>query len=70
MSGHYDSLETRKREEREAALMQALPRQIAHAKANAPFFAAWLKDVDPASITSRQALARLPVLRKSKLGEV
>jgi phenylacetate-CoA ligase len=70
MSGHYDSLETRKREEREAALMQALPRQIAHAKANAPFFAAWLKDVDPVAVTSREALARLPVLRKAKLGEV
>ena len=70
MSGHYDSLETRKREEREAALMQALPRQIAHAKANAPFFAAWLKDVNPVAVTSREALARLPVLRKAKLGEV
>jgi phenylacetate-CoA ligase len=70
MSGHYDTLETRKREEREAALMQALPGQIAHAKTNAPFFAKWLKDVDPAAITSREALARLPVLRKSKLGEV
>ena len=34
--------------EREKALMQALPQQIAHAKANAPFFATWLKDVDPA----------------------
>ena len=28
--------------------MQALPQQIANAKDNAPFFAAWLKDVDPA----------------------
>ena len=50
--------------------MQALPQQIAHAKANAPFFAPWLKDVDPASVTSRAALAKLPVLRKSMLGEV
>src|SRR5438270_691619 len=57
-------------EEREKALMQALPQQIAHAKANAPFFAQWLKDVNPASVTSRAALARLPVLRKSMLGEV
>ena len=32
--------------EREKALMEALPQQIAHAKANAPFFAKWLKDVD------------------------
>src|SRR5690242_9312613 len=70
MSEHYDRLETRRPEEREAALMQALPGQIAHAKANAPFFKAWLREVDPAAVTSRAALARLPVLRKSKLGEV
>ena len=70
MPGHYDTLETRSPEEREQALMRALPQQIAHAKANAPFFAAWLKDVDPASVTSRAALAKLPVLRKSMLGEV
>ena len=70
MSKHYDTLETRSPAEREKALMQALPQQIANAKENAPFFAAWLKDVDPASVTSRAALARLPVLRKSMLGEV
>ena len=39
MSKHYDTLETRSPAEREKALMQALPAQIAHAKANAPFFA-------------------------------
>jgi phenylacetate-CoA ligase len=70
MSQHYDTLETRTTEEREQALMRALPQQIAHAKGNAPFFATWLKDVDPASVTSRAALAKLPVLRKSMLGEV
>ncbi len=70
MSDHYDSLETRSPADREKALMQALPAQIAHAKANAPFFASWLKDVDPAAVTSRAALANLPVLRKSVLGEV
>ena len=36
MSKHYDTLETRTPAEREKALMQALPQQIAHAKANAP----------------------------------
>ena len=70
MSKHYDTLETRTPAERDKALMTALPQQIAHAKANAPFFATWLKDVDPASVTSRAALAKLPVLRKSMLGEV
>ena len=38
MSKHYDTLETRTPAEREKALMQALPQQIAHAKANAPSF--------------------------------
>ena len=70
MSKHYDTLETRTPAERDKALMTALPQQIAHATANAPFFATWLKDVDPASVTSRAALAKLPVLRKSMLGEV
>lgn len=70
MSRHYDTLETRTPAEREAALMNALPQQVAHAKANAPFFTQWLKNVDPASVTSRAALAKLPVLRKSTLGEV
>ena len=57
MSKHYDTLETRTPAEREKALMQALPQQLAHAKANAPFFKDWLKDVDPAAVTSREALA-------------
>ena len=70
MAKHYDTLETRTPAEREKALMQALPQQVAHAKTNAPFFAEWLKDIDPASVTSRAALAKLPVLRKSVLGAV
>jgi phenylacetate-CoA ligase len=70
MPKHYDTLETRMPAEREKALMQALPQQVTHAKANAPFFTEWLKDVDPASVTSRAALAKLPVLRKSVLGAV
>jgi phenylacetate-CoA ligase len=70
MSKYYDTLETRTPAEREKALMAALPQQVAYAKANAPFFAEWLKDVDPAAVTSRAALARLPVLRKSVLGAV
>ena len=48
--------------------MAALPGHIAHAKKNAPGFARILKDVKPQSITSRKALATLPVTRKSDLG--
>jgi phenylacetate-CoA ligase len=67
MTAHYDALETRDPEARERALMAALPGQVAHAKRNAPGFARILADVDPAAITSRAALALLPVTRKSEL---
>jgi phenylacetate-CoA ligase len=67
---HYDGLETRAPEAREAALMAALPRHLAHAKNNAPGWARVLASVDPAAITSRAALARLPVTRKSELAEL
>jgi phenylacetate-CoA ligase len=66
---HYDDLETRSPHEREAALMAALPAQVAQAKAHAPAFADLLKDVDAASVNSRAALARLPVIRKYELLE-
>ena len=65
MSDHFDSLETRDPDLRERALMDALPRQIAHAKTNAPAFARILADVDPAAVISRPALAAVPVTRKS-----
>ena len=64
---HFDALETRSADEREAALRHALPAQIAHAAACAPAFAARLRGIDPAAVTSRAALAALPVLRKSDL---
>jgi len=50
--------------------MQALPQQLAHAKANAPFFKDWLKDVDPAAVTSRAAWPGSQVLPQIHLGEV
>ena len=69
MSDHYDSLETRDPAEREASLMEALSAQVAHAKANTAWYGASLADVDPASITSRDGLAALPVTRKHSLIE-
>jgi len=66
---HYDALETRPPAQREAALMRALAAQVAHAKAHAPAFAASLADVDAAQVTSRAALARLPVTAKHELLE-
>jgi len=67
---YYDALETRSSEEREAALLAALPQQIAHAKRNAAGFARILAAVDAAQVTSRAQLAKLPVTRKSDLGEL
>ncbi len=64
---HFDSLETREPERRERELFAHLPGHIAHAKADAPYFAEILAEVDPNSITDRAALAALPVTRKSDL---
>jgi phenylacetate-CoA ligase len=62
-----DALETRAPAEREAALLAALPAQIAHARTASPAFAEILAGINPATITSRAALAALPVTRKSEL---
>jgi phenylacetate-CoA ligase len=64
---HYDALETRSADERDAQVARDLPRQIAHAVARAPAIAARLGGIDPQAVTSRAALAALPVLRKSDL---
>ena len=66
MTDHYDALETREPAEREADLFARLPDVLRRAMA-APAYAERLKGIDPAAITSRAALARLPVLRKSDL---
>ena len=63
MTDHYDALETREPAEREAALLAALPRQVAVAQRTAAF-GELLAGVDAAGITTRAALARL----KAKLG--
>jgi phenylacetate-CoA ligase len=65
----YDNLETRDPEVREKEQMAALSEQVAHAKANSHYFGDILKDVEPKDITSREALAALPVTRKSDLVE-
>jgi len=67
MAEYFDSLETRDPVEREAALIAAVARQVAHAQSHAPYFAEVLCDVDAREITSRGALAALPVTRKSEL---
>ena len=66
MPDHFDSLETRDSAARERDLFARLPAQIAHAM-SAPGWAKHLAGIDPKSVSSRAALARLPLLRKSAL---
>src|ERR1700688_4310687 len=66
MTDHYDTLETRDPTEREADLFSRLPGVLRKAMA-APAYAEHLGGIEPSDITSRAALARLPVLRKSDL---
>jgi len=66
----YDDLETRDPARRERELFGALPALVAHAQANAPYFARLLEGVDAARLGDRAALARLPVTRKSDLHEM
>lgn len=69
MTTPYDALETRSPAQREAAQLAALPQQIAHAQSHAPAFAGILKGINGADVSSRAALARLPVTRKYELLE-
>jgi phenylacetate-CoA ligase len=70
VSEHFDTLETRAPESRERAQLAALRSQLAYARANAPAYSRLLAGIDPAAVTSRSELARLPVVRKSDLAEL
>ncbi|MDB5654501.1 MAG: phenylacetate-CoA ligase [Tardiphaga sp.] len=63
---HFDNLENCDPSHRHANLFSRLPDILRHAM-QAPAYAAHLKGVNPATVVSRAALAKLPVLRKSDL---
>ena len=63
---YYDFLETRDPEAREANLFAAL-RDHLRAAMRAPAIARLLAGTDPDAVTNRDALAGLPVIRKSEL---
>src|SRR5579863_1507464 len=69
MSDHFDDLEMRAPEARERGQFGQLPSVIAHAL-SAPGWAAQLAGIDPLSVGSRAALAKLPVLHKSDLKDL
>jgi phenylacetate-CoA ligase len=66
----FDPSEIRDPAEREKALMAALPRVIAAAQRDAPAYTERLAEIDATTIISREALADLPLTRKSELIEV
>lgn len=67
MSHHFDDLETRASEIRERQTFEALRSQLSTSVARLPALKSWLGDPDPERIADREALARLPVLRKPDL---
>ncbi len=66
---YYDKLETRDEMTRSLALQMELPKQLSHAKSSTAAYAEILKEFDVSSVTSLEALASLPVTRKSELME-
>ena len=63
---YYDKFETRSADERAAWLARQLPVAIGRA-ASTPAMSRTLGGIDPAAVTSRQALAGLPLIRKAEL---
>ncbi len=67
MSQYFDNLETRDPEEREQDLFARFPYHLEKAIAAVPGLAHHLYDFDPMEVDSREALTKLPVLRKPEL---
>jgi len=64
---YFDRQEVRDALERERSIFHALPGLIRHAIDNAPFFREQLAGIEPDSVTSRAALARIPMVRRRDL---
>jgi phenylacetate-CoA ligase len=67
MGDHFDALETRPPQQREQALLAALPAQVLQAQQHSAALGRILAGVQASVVTSRAALSRLPVTRKSEL---
>ncbi|MER1967464.1 AMP-binding protein [Castellaniella sp. GW247-6E4] len=67
MQVFYDARETRPAAERERDLFACLPGLLRTACELAPAVAQQLRGIDPADLSDRAQLARVPVLRKSEL---
>lgn len=64
---HFDHLETRDPEQRELAHFNLLPGFLTRVMESAPAWGAHLNGIDAQEVTTREALAKLPVIRKSDL---
>ncbi|MGC4025047.1 MAG: AMP-binding protein [Mesorhizobium sp.] len=69
MGVHLDNLETQPSAVREEAHFASLPDFLREAAENAPSLGKWLSGIDFDDVDNREALARLPVLRKPELME-
>src|SRR5262249_38896353 len=69
-SDHFEQPETRDPEQRALAQFNLLPDLIRRAMAESPARARRLKRVEAGAVTSRQAMAALPVLRKTSLKDL
>jgi phenylacetate-CoA ligase len=67
MADHLDEKETQPPERREAALFAGLPEFLANVTATIDGWRERLHGIDPRAIKSREALAAIPVLRKTEL---
>ncbi len=71
MSEHYfDQLEIRDRDQRERSIFALMPDFLRQAMSEAPGWGQHLAGIDPGEVTSRAALSKLPLLRKSALTEL
>ena len=69
-ASHLDHLETRAPDAREQSLFAMLPGLLKRAVDHAPGWAEHFKGVDVSGITSREALAKLPLLKKAALKDL
>ena len=64
---HFDHLETRDPEQRELAHFNLLPGFLTRVMESAPAWGEHLKGIDAQAVTTREELAKLPVIRKTDL---
>ena len=70
LGNFFDALEHRDPAERERILFGRLPKHVEFARERTPYYGKSLQGIDASQVTSRAALAKLPVTRKHDLMEM